>query len=159
MPVNRDRASRLCAWCATEDRVTIATDRVPDLRDRVCQPHAESFWQRVVATGSALATLRRLRDAPEGPLSLPAAPEGAFVGPGVLSLAEKAHRFDRARASCPECGRSDPDDVEIPTRAECFRCGSLDCPVGNSLHYIADGCPGCGYQGITGIEPVGIEPE
>jgi len=55
------------------------------------------------------------------------------------------------RGVCHECRRVDADDFRTPALAECIRCGELDCPHNEPLHYHHDGCPAC--HGTAGATP------
>lgn len=132
---------RPCSWCAAEGFSVPSTDWVPDLKDRVCQAHAEDFWKRLVRTGSALSELRRAWDRPSEPGTGRVRPRASSSVPGALATVQLP--------PCPECGRFDPSNLEIPTQAECFRCGAVECPAGEPLHFQHDGCPACGYHGVS----------
>jgi hypothetical protein len=62
--------------------------------------------------------------------------------PAAASLDAEA-KLHALRGHCRDCRRVNPDDVHTPAIAECIRCGELDCPHNEPLHYHHDGCPAC----------------
>jgi len=44
---------------------------------------------------------------------------------------------------CRDCGRRGEADWRTAAQEECTRCGELDCPHGEPLHWHHDGCPAC----------------
>lgn len=134
-----DKTLRLCEWCPLDKPmkdIAKAVVRVPDVKEWACQRHAEQFWRGAVSAASGLRELDRLMELePESaPVNIPY---------DLLSDCEKAARFDAQRENCPECGRSDVDDITTPSELGCLRCGALECPLGEQLHFDGAGCPAC----------------
>jgi hypothetical protein len=70
---------------------------------------------------------------------------GHRLGPNAAAAAEK---LTRLRSRCHECRRESESDWQTASIAECMRCGELDCPHGEPLHYHHDGCPACTLESI-----------
>lgn len=67
----------------------------------------------------------------------------SLVEPALEGYEDAAAKLLRLRRHCHECRRQSADDWQTPAEAECIRCGELDCPHSEGLHYHHDGCPAC----------------
>lgn len=131
------------AFVNTELRARAAESSLAALREALTAAYVE-----LVATyGYDTPRVQPLFDKMDAALHAPSDPAASVdAGERPCSVCGRKHVNDvlrRLRSHCYECRRSDPDDEQTPSTAECVRCGELDCPHNEPLHYHHDGCPAC----------------
>ncbi len=147
--MHNGKCMHLCEWCNGERIYAIG--RIPDVKEWVCLKHMESFWHRVCAVASALREVDRDTGMADTEMSDTEFPDTEFPIQDSVSvpwtlltgILEKARRYDALRSHCPDCGRLTTKDLETPRELECIRCGAVECPFTNPMHFMKDGCPSC----------------
>lgn len=129
-----------CEWCKPGADAPYAIGTLPSLKQWACLKHTELFYHGLCALAGALGAVDRAPDThPACDWSdLTTVPWTLLQG-----IIEKARRYDQLRAPCGDCGRLTIEDIITPTELACFRCGSVECPSSNPLHFDSKGCPSC----------------